>query len=92
MDIRSKIKAKGFSLSDVAKRMKSKRQDKNGISLPALIQIIDGNPTIDKLREIATIIGCSVSELLAEDDDKINSAVICPHCGKSISIYVEVDK
>lgn len=89
MNIRNVIKQKGFSLSGVAKQMKSKNPDKDGISLPAMIQIIDGNPTIDKLKDIASIIGVSLSELVSDEKENHTSTLTCPHCGKPISIKVE---
>lgn len=89
MNIRNIIKQKGFSLSNVAKQMKSKNPDKEGISLPAMIQIIDGNPTIDKLKEIASIIGVSLSELVSDEEESHKSSITCPHCGKPINIKIE---
>lgn len=55
-----------------------------GLPQSALSQlIINGNPTFDKLQEIASIIGVSVSELVADEKDASNT-IICPHCGKTI--------
>ncbi|MDE6652456.1 MAG: helix-turn-helix domain-containing protein [Paramuribaculum sp.] len=42
---------------------------KQGISQSALSQLITGNPTFDKLQEIANIIGLSVSELVSDNSD-----------------------
>lgn len=49
MDIKSRIKESGQTVSGVAKRM--------GITKSALSQTINGNPTFDKLCEIAEILG-----------------------------------
>jgi transcriptional regulator with XRE-family HTH domain len=83
MNIKKVIKSKGFTLGEVAARMK-KPNGKVGLPQSALSQlIINGNPTFDKLQEIASIIGVSVSELVADEKDASNT-IICPHCGKPI--------
>ena len=40
-------------------------------------------------KEIANIIGISVSELLRDENDIRKTSVICPHCGKEIQIEVK---
>ena len=83
MNIKKIIRAKGFTLSEVASNMK-KPNGEIGLPQSALSQlIINGNPTFDKLQEIAGIIGVSVSELVRDEDDQTNT-IICPHCGKPI--------
>lgn len=37
------------------------------------------------LQEIASIIGVSVSELVADEKDASNT-IICPHCGEKITL------
>lgn len=86
MDIKNKIQSRGFTISQVAERMTNKNGGK-GISQPSMSQIINGNPTIDKLKEIASIIGISVSELLS-DNTKDNS-LICPNCGAKLELKVK---
>lgn len=86
MNIKKKIQERGFTLQEVAQQM-SKTVDGEsvqGITQAALSRIINGNPTLGKLTEIASIIGCSVSELLAEEGTQSS----CPHCGQKIRIQI----
>lgn len=78
MDIRKRIKERGFTISEVAKRL--------DVAQPTLTQQLTGNPTVKRLQEIADIIGCSLSELVANDEDNGKLTVNCPHCGKPIMI------
>ncbi|MCR5334349.1 MAG: helix-turn-helix domain-containing protein [Bacteroidaceae bacterium] len=87
MNIKNVIKRHGWTLERLAAEMKGK-DGKKGISQPSVSSIINGNPTIDKLVEIASIIGISVSELVADEDTAVPTAV-CPHCGKPISIKID---
>ena len=87
MNIRKIINAQGWTLERLASEMTNKQGEK-GISHAAVSQIINGNPTLDKLKEIASIIGVSVSELVADEENGITNAV-CPHCGKPISIKID---
>ena len=84
MDIKGKIQKRGFTISQVASMMSNKNGDK-GISQSSLSQMINGNPSLDKLKEIANIIGISVSELLQEDNDT-QQIFICPNCGARLEI------
>lgn len=88
MDIRGIIKRKGFTLTYVADRLTNKKGGK-GVSLPSLIQTIDGNPTVASLQEIANIIGVSLSELVADENEQQCASIVCPHCGKPIEISVK---
>ena len=87
MDIKKKIKEAGLTLDKVASKMTKTVDGKTvvGISQPSLSAIINGNPSYSKLKEIADIIGISVSELVADDD---GGKFTCPHCGKPISIHI----
>ena len=88
--IRKVIKEKGFTLEQVASRMSGKNG--KGISQSALTQMLNGNPSISRVKEIARIIGVSVSELVADDyltsSEKETSVITCPHCGKVITLEV----
>ena len=64
--IKKVIKAKGFTLEQVASQMKNKNGG-IGISQPSLSQMLNGNPSVSRVVEIAKIIGVSVSELIGED-------------------------
>ena len=87
MNIKNVIKRQGWTLERLAAEMKGK-DGKKGISQPSVSSIINGNPTIDKLVEIASIIGVPISELVADEENTIPKAV-CPHCGKPISIKID---
>lgn len=87
MDIKAKIKEHGFTISQVASMMKAK-DGSTGITQSSLSCLIaSGNPTYNKLCEIAGILGISVSELVA-DEASSSAEIVCPHCGKRINISV----
>ena len=70
MDLKSKIKnaikRQGFTLEQVAAQMK-RPDGSTGLAQSALSQMLaNGNPSYNKLEEIAGIIGLSVSELLED--------------------------
>lgn len=71
MDLKTKIKnaikRQGFTLEQVAAQMK-KPDGSIGLAQSALSQMLaNGNPSYNKLEEIAGIIGLSVSELLSDE-------------------------
>ena len=91
MNIQAKIKRQGFTIAQVAARMK-KKSGGIGISQGSLSTILNGNPTIDKLKEVADIIGLSLSELVSDDDDTCAQSVDCPYCGRKIRISMMVER
>jgi transcriptional regulator with XRE-family HTH domain len=88
--IRKVIKEKGFTLEQVAAQMNGKNG--LGISQSALTQMLNGNPSISGVKEIARIIGVSVSELVGDEyqssSEKETTVITCPHCGKTITLKV----
>lgn len=86
--IKLKIKDRGWTLERLASEMKNKNGEK-GVSQAAVSQIINGNPTFDKLQEIAFIIGISVSELVMDDEELNKSYIICPKCGARFELKEE---
>ncbi len=92
--IKNVIKAKGFTLEQIASQMENKNGSK-GISQSALTQMLNGNPSISRVREIAKIVGVSVSELIGDapvtKDANVGATITCPHCGKDIHLQVEKD-
>lgn len=84
MDIKSVIKAHGYTIERIANDW----EGKNGkpITKGALSQSINKNPTIDTLQRIANVIGCKVGDFFA---DELDNVIRCPHCGKDINIKVE---
>ena len=77
MNIKKTIKAKGWTYDRLAEKM--------GISQPSLTSIVNGNPTLAKLKSLADAMGITLSELLADDGEM---TITCPHCGKEIPIRV----
>lgn len=82
MDIKKTIKESGFTISKVAERL--------GITQPSLTaQLINGTMSLSRAKEIADIIGVSLSELVADENDQQGTSLICPHCGKPIALHVD---
>lgn len=75
MDIKEKLKGTGWTISSLAARMKNK-QGGYGISQQSMSQIINGNPTVSKLQEIADIIGIPLSELVSDNRSTDFTALI----------------
>lgn len=77
MDIKDKIISAGWTLSALATKMKGK-DGKVGITQQSLSTMLsNGNPTLNKLKEIADIIGISVSELLADGPTDFTVFIRC---------------
>ena len=83
MDVKKVIKEHGWTLEKLASEMTNKRGGKQGMSQSSLSQLLNGKTPLDRLQEIADIIGISVSELVADENDRSNT-ITCPHCGKTI--------
>ena len=82
MDIKNKISSRGFTLQQVA--------DALGITQQAVSAAINGNPSLSRLKDIANILGISVSELLSDDDEDPQEAVLTIHRNvKTIKIKIE---
>lgn len=64
MDIKGKIKEKGFSMVSVAKEM--------GITRETLYANIAGNTTYKTMRKVADVIGCNISEFFEDEEDDVN--------------------
>ena len=58
-----------------------------GITLSALNQRLDGNPTVGSLREIADALEVDLLDLF-EDEREKNASIKCPNCGTDITISV----
>lgn len=84
MNIKRVIKEKGWTIERLASEMSNKNGGK-GITQPSMSQLINGNPTLDKLIEISKIIGVSLSELVGEDNE---TTIRCPHCGEKIDLKI----
>lgn len=85
MDIKKAIKESGYTISKVAERL--------GIAQPSLTaQLINGTMSLSRAKEIADIIGVSLSELVADENEQQGASLICPHCGKPIELEVKAKK
>lgn len=82
MDFKLVIKNHGWTITRIAEAM--------GVTQGAISNMIKGNPTLDKLQEMATILGITASQLLAEAEGlDVSSAITrCPYCGKPVVIHV----
>lgn len=87
MNIKKVIKEKGWTMERLACEMTNKSGQK-GISQASVSQIINGNPTLDKLQEIASILGISVSELVRDDENR-TSFITCPYCKRSFEVELK---
>lgn len=81
MNIKDVIKKHGFTISDVALSL--------GCSQSALSQSISVNPTYNRMKEIAKVLGCNISEFF--EDEQSKKTFVCPHCGKRLHITLEED-
>lgn len=82
MNIKDVIKKHGFTISDVASSL--------GCSQGALSQSISANPTYNRMKEIANVLGCNISEFF-EDEQSKREIFVCPHCGTRLHITLEED-
>ena len=81
MNIKDVIKKHGFTISDVASSL--------GCSQSALSQSISVNPTYNRMKEIANVLGCNISEFF--EDEQSKKFFVCPHCGTRLHITLEED-
>ncbi len=87
MRIKELIKEKGFTQKEFA--------DKLGMTTVGLSQILSGKPSYTTLEKIASALGVEVWELLVSREEIIGKqevkspTIICPNCGKEITIKVE---
>ena len=82
MDIKKAIKESGFTISKVAEKL--------GVAQPSLTaQLINGTMSLSRAKEIADIIGVSLSELVADENEQQGASLICPHCGKPITLHID---
>lgn len=80
IDIKKAIKDKGQTISAVA--------DKLGITQGSLsLQIKNGTMTLQRADEIAKALGCSLAELVSDNNNEVS--ITCPHCGKSITLQIK---
>lgn len=85
MDIKKAIKNRGKTISAVAEVI--------GITQSALtLQIQNNSLTIKKLKIIASYLGITVSELVADEETpKPSPPLTCPHCGKKLNLTISIN-
>lgn len=79
--IKTVARAHGITITQLANEL--------GVLQPQMSRTIN-NPriTVEDLQKIATVIGCSVGDFF-RDESALQSKIICPHCGKPITIKTE---
>ena len=81
-DIKKKIRESGYTTQQIAEKL--------NISQQAVSQAINGNPSLSRLEQIASAIGITVSELVADNPaSHIEPQQKCPYCGHDIKIKIE---
>ena len=81
-DIKKRIRECGFTTQQIAEKL--------NISQQAVSQAINGNPSLSRLKQIASAIGITVSELVADNPaSHIEPQQKCPYCGHDLNIKVE---
>jgi len=80
MRVKDLLKEKGVTAKELAARL--------NLSEGALSQSLNGNPTLERLNQIAAALGVSVAELFDAPASGAAS-ITCPHCGKPITLHVE---
>lgn len=86
MDIKAMIKAKGYTIQEVA--------DKIGVNRVTLTLTLQGNPTYKKMKEIADAIDCDVMDFFKDEaehqelrkDFQNENIIICPKCGAKFEL------
>ncbi len=79
MRIKEVIKEKKLTVKAVAKKL--------GMSSPSLSNAINGNPTVEKLEKIASVLGVPISELFEKSSENV---VKCPNCGTRLVLRKEL--
>lgn len=73
------LKKQGKTAKELAKQL--------GISEGALSQSITGNPSLERIKEIAKALNVPIHELFTS-----SHSITCPKCGVKLKINVEVDE
>ena len=75
LQLKDLLRRKGMTAKELAVKI--------GISEGALSKSLSGNPTLERIEQIATALGVSVPELFAPQP---TNTITCPHCGKIIKV------
>lgn len=87
--LKNAIKGNGFTISQVAAKMRNERNGGIGISQPSLSDMLKGNIPFSRVEEICNIIGMDMSLLIGSSDTA--SEASCPHCGKPIKFKTTIE-
>ncbi len=68
MKIREVIERHGMTMADLAK--------KRGQTNSAVVQLVKGNPTISKLRELAQDVGCNFWEFIEDEIEAAGYSIV----------------
>lgn len=71
------LRRKGMTAKELAAKL--------GISEGALSKSLSGNPTLERIEQIASALDVPVSALFEAPKEGI---ITCPHCGKTINLKV----
>ena len=70
--------------------------EKLGITLTSLNQIMTGNPTYGKMKEIAEVLNVDVVDLFFDEGRMVKSEeskyYVCPKCGAKLEIDIKESK
>ena len=72
-------KKKGITMQVLAEK-------RLGITYQALYASVSGNPTLERLGQIATALGVPVTDLF---DTPATGTINCPQCGAEIKLSIE---
>lgn len=75
LQLKDLLRRKGMTAKELAVKI--------GISEGALSKSLSGNPTLERIEQIASALGVSVPELFAPQP---TNTITCPHCGKLIKV------
>ena len=87
LDLKRAIKEANFTQREVAEKL--------GITLTSLNQILSGNPTYGKLKQIAEAINLDVVDLFYDEGKskkefiQIEKDLCCPKCGTKLELKLK---
>jgi transcriptional regulator with XRE-family HTH domain len=75
LKIKELCKKRGITLQELSRRL--------GINYQSVHAIMTGNPTVDTLQKIATVLDVPISELF---EQPATDTITCPNCGAKLTI------
>lgn len=86
-DIKQALDYKGITITELAKRL--------NVTYNGARQLVTGAQTLASLEKVASAIGVDITDLFFEDCANLEeqgsnpAEIICPYCGKPISLHIE---